>query len=104
VHQVAHNDGDKNNSAASNVRWATAAENAHDKKVHGTIPCGESHHSKRMPHVVAKGEGHGMAKLTADDVLAIRASSERHVIIARQFGLSQTTVGEIIKRKTWRHL
>lgn len=35
-HWVAHNDGDRLNNCAENLRWATPAENQADKKAHGT--------------------------------------------------------------------
>jgi len=34
--QIAHGDGVKTNNAVSNLRYATASENAADKKLHGT--------------------------------------------------------------------
>lgn len=56
-HEVAHNDGDRTNNAATNLRWATPAENQADRKRHGTFH---------------QGEQCGSSKLTADDVQAIR--------------------------------
>jgi hypothetical protein len=34
--EAAHNDGDKNNNCADNLRWATPSENSLDRRVHGT--------------------------------------------------------------------
>jgi hypothetical protein len=50
------------------------------------------------------GAKHGMAKLTDDDVISIRSSSERGVDLAVQYGVSATLVCDIRKRKIWHHL
>lgn len=50
------------------------------------------------------GEQHPMAKLTADQVRAIRVSGERGVRLAERYGVSPATVTLIRKRKTWRGL
>jgi len=50
------------------------------------------------------GSAHGMSKLTEDLVRDIRSSKESGVDIARRLGLSATTVCDIRKRRTWKHL
>ena len=54
----------------------------------------------------ALGERHGKAVLTADDVLAIRAAggSASQKLIARDYGVSQTLVSQILRRRIWTHL
>lgn len=57
----------------------------------------------RTPH----GEAHYNARLTATDVLAIRALSEAHVgqrVIATQYGITQQGVSRIVRRKVWKHV
>lgn len=53
----------------------------------------------------ARGGQHGMAKLTAGEVLAIRAAYEvdrmSHRSIARRYGISHNHVGRIIRRDVW---
>ncbi len=51
-----------------------------------------------------RGEHQWAAKLTADDVRAIRASSERHRVLAKRYGVAHTTIGAIRRRKRWRHV
>lgn len=53
---------------------------------------------------VSLGEKHGMSKLTADQVLEIRSSSASGADLARKLGVTQTTISEIRRRKTWNHL
>lgn len=55
----------------------------------------------------AKGEQRYNAKLTNDDVLAIRAayaSGEYQKDIAARYGMVQQSIHEIVTRKTWRHI
>jgi len=70
-------------------------------------PRGERHGSILHPERLARGERHGSAKLTAADVLEIRRLARKGVtkaVLARQFGVGQTTVGKIIRRELWRHV
>jgi len=70
-------------------------------------PRGERHGSILHPERLARGERHGSAKLTAADVLEIRrlaAAGVTKAVLARQFGVGQTTVGKIIRRELWRHV
>jgi len=54
-----------------------------------------------------QGEAAHLAKLTTDDVLAIRAMPyDRRTLstLSRQYGVSTQTIHKIIKRKTWKHV
>jgi hypothetical protein len=50
------------------------------------------------------GELNGRAHLTEADVRAIRASTERQVDLAAQYGVTQPTISAIRLRKCWAHL
>lgn len=53
------------------------------------------------------GERHGMARLKEDDVLKIREliqGGDKLVAIARMFGVTPETVGDIKHRRSWRHI
>lgn len=55
----------------------------------------------------ARGEGHGNASLSGDQVVAIRALSASGLSqrrIARVLGVSKSAVQAVIDGKTWRHL
>lgn len=55
----------------------------------------------------ARGESHGMSKLTESDVLAIRdasASGESYRSISARYGLNKFTVGKIVRREKWSHV
>ena len=46
----------------------------------------------------------GSAKLTPEDVRAIRADTRPQVAIAASYGVVQTTISSIKRGKTWRHV
>jgi hypothetical protein len=52
----------------------------------------------------AKGENHPNSKLTAEQVLAIRADTRIHREIAADYGLCKSAVGYIKRRKLWQHI
>lgn len=56
----------------------------------------------------ARGEDNGNAELTESDVREIRRLSAAGGIsqraLARQFGVSQGTINQIVTRKTWKHV
>lgn len=88
-HAAAHRDGDSLNNAEDNLRWATALENAHDKKLHGTE---------------ARGERQGAAKLSTADVIAIRNDSRPQRKIAADYNVTQANISSIVCRKSWGHI
>ena len=104
AHHAAHNDGDALNNRADNLRWATGVENETDKRSHGTAAIGERHWSKAQPEKRSRGERHGLAKLTADDVRKIRADQRKQRDIAADFGVTQRVIWSVKARKTWSHV
>lgn len=86
-HQTAHQDGDRTNNRADNLRWATPVENSADDLVNGVRPMGEAH---------------PLAKITEADAELIR--SEASALIARfaeQFGITRGQVRNIMSGKAW---
>lgn len=53
---------------------------------------------------VERGEAHASSKLTDAQVLAIRADRRRNPAIAAQLGVHRSTIGQIKRGRTWRHL
>ena len=72
----------------NHLAWATPAENEAHKVGHGTV---------------SRGEAHGMAVLDEASAGAIRRlrGTMRQADIAKAFGVSKTTVGDIHRRRTW---
>ena len=91
--EVAHNDGSRDNNHVSNLRWATRKENEADKLKHGRDN---------------RGENHGMRKLTETCVRKIRtrhaAGGVSQETLAKEFGVTPSNIGNIIRRRTWAHL
>jgi hypothetical protein len=84
-----HDDGVPTNCCLSNLRYDTRRNNHHDRYRHGTS---------------ARGEGNGRAKLTKDDVIAIRNSGQSRMELSRQYGISKEQVRAIAVRKSWAHI
>lgn len=77
----------------------TQQDNIADMIAKGRMACGE----KRS----RKGSKHGMAKLTESDVLHIRELRKDGKYlkeIAKVFNVTETSVSNIVRRKSWRHI
>lgn len=81
-----HLDGDLSNNRPDNLAWSTQRDNIRDKIDHGTMP---------------RGEVHPNAKLTADTVLAIRASQEPRRALAHRYNVSPSTIDGVTSRRNW---
>jgi hypothetical protein len=51
-----------------------------------------------------QGASHPKSKLTDEDVIAIRASSEKGIRLAEKYGVTATLISNIRKGKVWTHL
>ena len=66
------------------------------------IAMSEEFRSHRRPF--RNGEKSNFANLTEDDVRRIRADSRSQAVIARDFGVTQTSISLIKRRVNWRHV
>lgn len=87
-HHAAHSCDTKKCINKRHLRWATAKENEFDK-----VAAGKS----------ARGERNGHAKLTREDVAAIRMATESQRKIAARYGVHQVTISKIKTGETWKH-
>lgn len=90
--QTRHLDGDPWNNRLSNLAYGTGEENQADRVEHGTDHRGERQH---------------FAKLTDTIVIQARiaaALGARHCDLARDHGVTQTTMMKAINGMTWGHL
>lgn len=63
-------------------------------------------HADNMADMATKGR-QGQARLTAADVRTVRTSAAAGgslSVIARSLGVSRSTIGDIVHRRTWRHV
>lgn len=87
-----HLDGDKQNNHFSNLAWETPAANSARRVDHHKLP---------------QGETHGLARLSAVDIAAIRARAsqgENYAAIGRTYGVHRNNVRSIVIRRTWKHV
>lgn len=83
---------DPSNNDAQNLRWGSHSQNMGDKEKHGTD---------------SKGEKHFNAKLTDEQVIAIRervSAGETNTALAREFGVVKKAISQIARGKRWRHV
>ena len=90
---VCHNDGNPANNIPGNLRYDTATGNVHDAIRHGTQVRGVKQH---------------LAKLTDAMVaeIKLRFINEpiTQVAIAREYGISRSSMSALIKGETWTHI
>tara|TARA_R110000868_G_scaffold317280_1_gene578096 strand:- start:138 stop:632 length:495 start_codon:yes stop_codon:yes gene_type:complete len=86
--ECCHNDGNPHNNHLSNLRWDTSKNNHADKVKHGTTN---------------RGEQCGTAKLTQNQVDAIRKDGRLQRLIADDYGVHQNTISRIKNGKRWAH-
>ena len=89
---VRHRDGVSGHDHYLNLEWGTQAENCADTAAHGKS---------------TRGSKNARAKLSPEQVRQIRSrlsAGESGTAIARDFGLSQSTVCDIHTGRTWGHL
>lgn len=70
-----------------------------------TLPLADNRHGIRPGH--RKGEGCHSARLNRDDVLAIRkraADQEPLTLMAQEYGVTVTTISNVVRGRTWKHL
>ena len=91
--EVNHKNGDKSDNSASNLEWTTRAENVR-------------HAFRTGLHKPQRGEQCSHAKLTKQDVFALRSlrrNGQTLVSLAKQFGVSKTAIWNVMDGRSWRH-
>lgn len=91
--QVNHKDCNKLNNKISNLEYLTPKENTNHSIRNGLSPFGSNHKN---------------SKINEKDVIKIREIYSRGDItqqrISEKFGLSRSSIGNILKNKTWKHV
>lgn len=84
-----HLNGNREDPRLANLKWGTPTENTEDRKAHGTMPRGATHHA---------------AKLTEQDIRSIRASDESARVLAIRYSVATSAISNIRRRKAWAHV
>lgn len=90
---VNHKDGNKTNNAVENLEYVTTEENYR--------------HAVENRLIIHKGAYNGNAKLRDEAILEIRQLyrlGARQVDLAKQFGVTQTTISKIVLGHNWTHI
>lgn len=96
--QIRHLDDNSLNDCLGNLAWGTRSDNMRDRVRNGNQPI-------NFPD--QKGSGNNSAKLSEGQVLDIReaaAQGVRHIRLAEQYGVHQTTISGIVRRRYWAHV
>ncbi len=88
--QVNHIDGVKAHNGKDNLEWSSGSDN--------------EKHAHRTGLKTGRGSANSNAKVTVADVLAIRAATETPAELATRYGVSRSTILNIINRKSWSHV
>lgn len=83
-------------------------KNRHGSQRHpDTRPRGERHYTHQRPEDRLRGEQHGRARLTAEQVRAIRNRYKSGALLrhlAHDYGVSISAVWHIVNGDTWQHI
>lgn len=91
-YETRHGPGGRRDNRLVNLSYGTPAENNRDRIRDGTTN---------------RGAANGQAKLTSENVIEIRrrhATGESQTALAREFGVTQQGVFDVVRRRRWRHI
>lgn len=96
-HECNHKDGNKLNNHISNLEWVTSSEN----KIHAY------RNGLKYPSIILGSDNHS-SKLNEKNIISIRnaynSGSMSQRKIANQYGICKSTVADIVRRVTWKHV
>ena len=92
----------------SHLFLGTHKDNMDDMKSKGRQASGNRSWQRLHPEWLIRGENHPQAKLSEGQVRSIRQQYAQHNCsqrsLAKQYGVDQSVIGDIVTGHTWRHL
>lgn len=105
---VHHINGDKRDNRIENLELVSRSEHSKHHWEDGTYkPVIISESGKEKLSLRFRGEGHNQSKLTNEQVVEIKqrlSKGERNVDIAKDYGVSRKTIGNIKTGHIWKHI
>lgn len=104
---INHKDGRKRNNHVNNLEVLTSAENSRHAAALGLLATGDRNGARLHPDRVPRGSAAGPAKLTEEQVVAIRtarAAGERLSALSARYGVSGAQISRIVHRACWTHV
>lgn len=95
-HEAAHWDGSVDNNVPGNLRWATALENANDRRRHGTILAREAH-----PRAQLTEEQVAEIKRVYAEKCATYIKRGTRQRLAEKFGVKVSLIKDIVGNRSW---
>jgi hypothetical protein len=90
-HECAHNDGDRANNRASNLRWATRLENSGDVLRHGRRQFGNQINTSRIPEELIPV------------IISRWKAGENQRAIAKDLGVAAPSINAVVNGRMWSH-
>jgi len=75
----------------AHLELGTQADNVRDREERGR-------------RIAPRGAAHGRARLTVEQVVAIRESGATHLALAAQYGVSVSAIGKVRNRQTYQEV
>ena len=83
----------------------THSDNIRDAVIRNRIASGKRQGAYTHPEKVRRGETHSLVKLTESQVIEIRNSRNiKQRKLAIEYGVHFSTICDILRRKTWKHI
>ncbi len=100
-----------NNLCIRQGHLAKESRSEHFRRMHNAASdacIGDNNPSHRMPERYPRGSKVHTAILTKEQVLSLRAEYAnggiRYADLSEKYGISKTTVGDVIRRRSWTHI